>query len=398
MPVLVHWYGSVDLKNASSLVPFKYVQVCLVRKRQVPLPAEIQNKMDYGQQLSWKDQCVYRAYWELNQDLRLDPTQRFRGEPFSELYEDDKYIVSVMAAKGRVAPDEIASQEEAIVKMETGEGNEGERVAKKARISNVYDEHQVGGVEGEKDGSITGGTKESADSNTAAATTGGDAMDVDDNKTPLVSQEEAKAKASTVKETKVHDISGTTPWPTGYTAKTTMNLAAGKDNGANETNKESETQARTVSATTLGTKAPPGTTQTKTNGFGKTMSADYFTAVMKPIKECQAQILYILKDELRNNEETIQETTFWRRQEKKWKQYLPFYDEGGSGSNTDAVMKHVERFMEAMSVITECQSQIKVLEKDMSRTRVEIANETRLWRNQENEWRAKLPFYDSCAV
>ena len=156
MPVLVHWYGSLNLSNgnACSLVPFKYVQV--VSKKQIPLPPEIQNKIDYGQQLSWKDQCVHRAYWELNQDLNLEPSQRFRGEPFGELYQDDKYVVSVMAVNGRTAPDAIALQEEAVMSKATRETDE-ERAAKKSRTSLVYDEHHVGVSGGNKTGEAKGG-------------------------------------------------------------------------------------------------------------------------------------------------------------------------------------------------------------------------------------------------
>ena len=222
MPVLVHWYGSLNLSNgnACSLVPFKYIQV--VCKKQIPLPPEIQNKIDYGQQLSWKDQCVHRAYWELNQDLNLQPTQRFRGEPFGELYQDDKYVVSVMAVNGRNAPDAITLQEEAVMSKATRESTE-ERAAKKLRSSLVYDELQVGLSGENKTGECKGGF------HNTAGLSGGELVHI--GKTPMVSPEEVNGHSRTaVKEAQVRDYHSTSsaipPWPTGYT--TTIVTESGK--------------------------------------------------------------------------------------------------------------------------------------------------------------------------
>ena len=76
------------------------------------------------------------------------------------------------------------------------------------------------------------------------------------------------------------------------------------------------------------------------------MSAKFFTTVMKPIKECQAQILRLSRDESLNHEEIIQETTFWRRQESKWKAHLPFFDRGHLGKHGS----YIEEFRELCRV------------------------------------------------
>lgn len=371
MPVLVHWYGSLNC----SLVPFKYIQV--ICKKQIPLPLDIQNKIDYGHQLSWKDQCVHRAYWELNQDLNLEPKLRFRGEPFGELYQDDKYVLSVMAVNGRIAPDAIVLQEEAAATniARTTE----ERAAKKSRTSPVYDVHAHVGSSGEsKTGEGKGGFY-----NTVGALVG---KLVHREKTPVVSPEEAnKNETSTVKEAQVRDYlsptSGTTPWPTGYTTTNVTESTMGNDSF----------QSRVASVAPTATTASLVVTTKSGSATGKAMSAKFFTAVMEPIKGCQTQILQLSRDESLNHEEIVKETTFWRRQENKWKSCLLFFDHEGIMASTDAILKNAESFSDCMGVITECQEQIKILEKDMTRTRVEIARETKLWRDQEKEWKGKLP-------
>jgi len=126
--------------------------------------------------------------------------------------------------------------------------------------------------------------------------------------------------------------------------------------------------------------------------------ADLFTSILNPVKECQSQIQKLSEDESLNHEDTIEATTFWRRQMERWKNCLPFFKPESSHETTETILKNVDRFMAAMNVIKDCQTQIDVLAKDMARTRVEIAQETLLWRNQEKEWKKRLPFYNECAA
>jgi len=139
MPVLVYWYGSTIPVVSHCLVPYSNIQECLVRENRVMLPWSIQRKVSYYGRtdvLTWREQAIYRAYWELNEDLARGSVRR--GEPFREFYEEDNnYVLSVLASKSctqdttsrgnqtRSRPEDARSEDSSL--------NENTRTNKRAR-------------------------------------------------------------------------------------------------------------------------------------------------------------------------------------------------------------------------------------------------------------------------
>lgn len=372
MPVLVYWYGTTDPNTAHSIVPWASVQTILVRKNAVKLPRTIQQKISFGRLdlFTREEQVVYRAYYALIQDIAHTSQYAITGQrpqhywsKFQEFYQDDNYVLSYMSFKGRrddagrngketstsasaSAAESIESSQSAKKRSQPEASGETkvEDAAKKARASKVFTSKSMGPV-----------TVEVAAQQPAAAATWW----------------QAHAQRMPTQQLAQHHLQMRTapppPPPRVSSAAATV----------------------TASSTTMDVAA---------TGSDEMMMqvADLFTSVMKPIRECQEQVKMLSEDKS-GDDSNAEAIAFWRKQAEKWKDFLPFFQR--ESCPTETLLRNVDRFMAAMKVIKECQTQIKVLEKEgtSSRTSATVQQETQLWRNQEQEWTKRLPFYDICS-
>lgn len=391
MPVLVYWYGSTDASNAHSIVPYSCVQALIVRKHAVKLPKNIQQKLSFGRTdlFTRKEQGVYRAYYALVQDI----TRGTRQMPFQEFYQDDNYVLSARALEGRT--DRVIERSDASVassgapsppkrtsQSETSIGDESS-ATKRPRLSNVYD---VTTTVGQPDCTP---------------------METDSTVTSIPTQQQSETKKpASSSQTGTDNTSqpNATVFASGDSSGLTQQYHAYQQKHPPQQHTSRVPPPPPPPPSSAATHSSPATATARSITTADTTSddemmqqvADVFVSSMKPIKECQGQIKRLSEDESLNHEETIEATIFWQRMLQKWKDLLPFYNR--ESCPTETLLKNVDRFMAAITVIKDCQEQIKVLATDMSRTRVEIAQETLLWRNQEAEWKKRLPFYDNCSM